>query len=80
MSKARTPEHSRVPYRSEQHWVVSTQKIRDELGFLDPVSLGVALARTVECERTNPPPQIDSGQFNHSAEDAVLAVLGSGTS
>ena len=80
LSKARTPEHLRVPYRSEQHWVVSTQKIRDELRFVEPVSLDVALARTVEWERTNPPPQIDPGQFNYSAEDAVLAVLGSDAS
>jgi nucleoside-diphosphate-sugar epimerase len=80
LSKARTPEHLRVPYRSEQHWVVSTQKIREELRFVEPVSLDVALARTVEWERTNPPPQIDPGQFNYSAEDAVLAALGSAAS
>jgi hypothetical protein len=28
----------------------------------------------------NPPPQIDLGQFNYPAEDAVRAVLGSATS
>ncbi len=70
-----TPEHLRVPYRSEQHWVISTRRVREELGFVEPVPLETALARTVEWERANPPAQVDPRQFDYAAEDAALASM-----
>ena len=71
--KERTPEHLRVPYRSEQHWVISTRRVREELGFVEPVTLDVALSRTIDWERANPPAEIDPRQFVYAAEDAALA-------
>ena len=67
-----TPEHLRVSYRSEQHLVMSSRRIRHELGFVEPVALDTALARTIEWERTNPPAEIHPKQFDYAAEDKSL--------
>ena len=37
------------------HFVVSTRKIRDHLGYREPVALDEALRRTIAWERTHPP-------------------------
>jgi hypothetical protein len=68
------PAHLQVPYRNEQHWEVSSQRIRDELGFSEPISEDVALARTIEWERSHPPGFVFQ-QFDYAAEDEVLAAL-----
>ena len=71
----RTPAHLRVPFRNEQHWVVSTARVRRELGFAEPVALDAAIERTIAWERANPPAEIDPKQFDYAAEDSVLADL-----
>jgi nucleoside-diphosphate-sugar epimerase len=38
-----------------QHWVVDTSRIRQELGYAEPIALEEALRRTIEWERANPP-------------------------
>lgn len=73
--KDRTPPHLRAPYRSEQDWIVSTQRIRDELGFAEPISEDHALARTIGWERAHPPAQADPSQFDYAAEDAAIIAL-----
>jgi nucleoside-diphosphate-sugar epimerase len=60
--KDRTPAHLRVPFRTDQHWVVSTRRIREDLGFVEPVGLDFALKRSIDWERTNPP-SIHPAQF-----------------
>ena len=72
LPKDRMPAHLRVPYRNEQHWTTSTQRIRDELGFAETVPLATALARTIAWERANPPARIDPAQFDYAAEDAAV--------
>ncbi len=72
LPKELIPEHLRVPYNCEQHWDVSSRRIRDELGFREPVDEGSCLARTISWERANPP-AIDARQFNYLAEDEALA-------
>jgi len=74
LPKDRMPLHLRVSYRMDQHWVVSTRRIRDELGFSERVALQQALARTIEWERANPPAPVDPAEFNYAAEDAALAA------
>jgi nucleoside-diphosphate-sugar epimerase len=71
MPAERLPAHLRLPLNTDQHWIVSSVRIRRELGFVDPVPLGTALSRTIEWERANPP-QIDPRQFDYAAEDAAL--------
>jgi len=70
-----TPAHLKLPYNSAQHWVMSSARIRQELGYSEPISADLALARTIEWERANPPAQVDPKQFDYAAEDAALAQL-----
>ena len=51
----------------------SSKRIRDELGYSEPVAPEEALRRTIEWERTHPPP-IDPAKFDYAAEDAALSA------
>lgn len=66
----RAPAHLRMPGNLDQHWVVDSTRIREELGFEEPVRRPDAIRRTMEWERANPPP-IDARQFDYAAEDGV---------
>ena len=68
------PEYLRMPVNAEQSWIVSSQRIRDELGFVEPVSLDSGIQRTIQWERANPP-EIDPKMFDYSAEDAVAQAF-----
>jgi len=70
--RERTPKHLVFPGNAAQHWVASSQRIREELGYREPVALDEALRRTIEWERTHPPP-LELGQFDYAAEDAALS-------
>jgi len=66
-----TPAHLRMPVNAEQHWIVSSKRIREELGFAEQCSLEEGIKRTIDWERTNPP-AIDPKLFDYTAEDAAL--------
>ena len=70
-----TPGHLVSPLHTEQDWLVSSVRIREELGYAEPVPLEVGIARTIEWERANPPAQVDPAQFDYAAEDAALEQL-----
>jgi nucleoside-diphosphate-sugar epimerase len=72
LSNDAIPAHLRVRYRNEQHWEMSSARIRRELRFKEPVDFTTALDRTIAWERANPPQQIDPKQFDYAAEDAAL--------
>lgn len=74
LPKDLTPAHLRVPYKSEQHWEMSSRRIRDELGFKEPVDEPACLARTIIWEREHAP-AFDNRQFDYSAEDDALTQL-----
>ena len=67
----RTPKHLVPPGNAAQHWVASSQRIRDELEYHEPVPLDEAIRRTLAWERANPPAEIDPHQFDYAAEDAA---------
>lgn len=67
----RIPAHLRMPANANQNWIVSSQRIRTELGFVEPVSLDAGIARTIEWERKNPP-AIDPKMLDYAAEDVVI--------
>jgi nucleoside-diphosphate-sugar epimerase len=69
----RTPAHLALTGNLDQHWRVSSARIREELGYDEPVALDAALAKTVEWETVNPPERIDMSQFDYEAEDQALA-------
>jgi nucleoside-diphosphate-sugar epimerase len=65
------PEHLRMPFNAAQHWIVSSKRIREELGFVEPVSLRDGIERTIHWERANPP-AVDPKMFDYAAEDTVI--------
>ncbi len=69
-----TPQHLRVPYNSEQHWAMSSERIREELGFEEPVEENTRIERTIAWERANPP-RFDPAQFDYHAEDQAIAAM-----
>jgi nucleoside-diphosphate-sugar epimerase len=56
----------------EQHYVVDSSRIREELGYEEVVDERTAIERTIEWERANPP---DHVEVDYDAEDAALAAL-----
>jgi nucleoside-diphosphate-sugar epimerase len=68
----RTPEHLLVRGNLAQHWVVSTRRIREELGYREPVPRSEGLKRSIAWQRRNPPATVDPAQFDYVAEDAAL--------
>jgi nucleoside-diphosphate-sugar epimerase len=60
---------------TDQDLVVDTARVREELGYEEPVSTEVALARTVAWQRQHPPATIDPHTFDYATEDAILATL-----
>ena len=73
LPKERTPPHLQIPHNAAQHWTMSSARIREELGYREPISLDTALERTIAWERANPPAAVDPKQFDYAAEDAALA-------
>jgi nucleoside-diphosphate-sugar epimerase len=65
-----TPAHLRLARNFEQHWVVDSTRIRDELGYREPVDRREALARSIAWEREQPP---SPHGMDYPAEDAALA-------
>lgn len=73
--RQRLPEHLRSNINTDQHLVVDTTRIREELGYREPVSRREALRRTIDWEREHPPEEFDPSMFDYAAEDALLAEL-----
>jgi nucleoside-diphosphate-sugar epimerase len=70
----RTPKHLILPGNTAQHWVASSERLRRELGYREPVTLEQALRRTIAWERVYPPATSMFYQFDYSAEDAATAA------
>lgn len=68
----RMPAHLQVPANFEQHWVYDTSRIREELGYREPIAREEALRGTIEWERTNPPTGFNPYRFDYEAENAAL--------
>ncbi len=73
LPRDRAPQHLKFPMRVEQHLAASSRRLREELGFEDPVPVREAIARTVEWERVNQPAQPLHFPFNYAEEDEALA-------
>ena len=69
----RTPAHLRLPGNAEQHWVVDTTRIRQELGYREPIARADAIRQSVEWERANPA-LADPRAFDYAAEDAATSA------
>ena len=69
---SRTPRHLRFAGNPTQHIVVSSEKIRKELGYTEVIDTDEAIRRTISWEEANPPAQVDPGQFDYATEDQSL--------
>jgi nucleoside-diphosphate-sugar epimerase len=72
LPRDQTPAHLIRPGNAAQHWVSSTRRIREELGYREPVSADEALRRTIAWERAHPPIPLDPARFDYEAEDEAL--------
>jgi nucleoside-diphosphate-sugar epimerase len=68
-----TPAHLRRPGNLDQHWVVDTTRIREELGYREPIARGETIRRTIEWERANPAPAAPRA-LDYAAEDAAISA------
>lgn len=75
LPRERTPKHLLLPGNTAQHVVVSSERIRTELGYQEPVRIEEAIRRTIAWEQRNPPRTFNPQQFDYVAEDAALANL-----
>jgi len=67
------PKHMLSPGNFTQHWVMSSDLIRAELGYKERVNEAGAISRAIAWERAHPPAQSDSTQFDYAAEDQAAA-------
>lgn len=70
--RAVLPESMQSDYDERQEYVVSSDLIRNELGYEERIPLSDGLRRTIDWERANPP--ADPG-FDYRAEDEALERL-----
>lgn len=70
------PKHLAEDYNYRHNLAANTSRIREELGYDEPISLKEAVARTVAWEQKHPPKKVDAENFNYTAEDVALAQLG----
>ena len=67
----RMPRPLLIPGNTDQHWTIDTTRIREELGYREPVAQADAIRRTIEWERANPT-ALSPYPFDYDAEDAAL--------
>lgn len=75
LPREQTPEHLLMPTRLEQHLVVASQRIREELHYQEPVPMDEAIRRTISWEREHQPNQPMYMPFEYSEEDRALQKL-----
>jgi nucleoside-diphosphate-sugar epimerase len=73
LPREQVPKHLWLPGNGAQHVVVSSERIRSDLGYREPVETDEAIRRTISWERQNPPKSVDPQQFDYASEDAALA-------
>jgi nucleoside-diphosphate-sugar epimerase len=71
----RLPAGMREAGNMDQHIVVKSDRVRQELGYSERLDLAESLRRTVDWESGHPPTQIDPARFDYSAEDTLVAGL-----
>lgn len=68
-----TPPHLMRLGNADQHWEASSARIRQELGYQEPIAMDEAIRRTIAWEKENPPPFPFLAPINYPAEDAATA-------
>ena len=66
-----TPSHLLTPGNLAQHWEASSARLRQELGYREPVAMDEAIRRTIQWELENPPHLEVTPPFDYAAEDVA---------
>ncbi|MBD6617179.1 NAD-dependent epimerase/dehydratase family protein [Komarekiella sp. 'clone 1'] len=73
------PQDRKLSLNLEQHWVVNSTRIRQELGYQEIVPLDEALARTIAWQKTHPPQEPQQFAMpwllDYSTEDVILGGI-----
>jgi len=69
------PNHMVEDYDYRHDLAADTSRIRQELGYVEPITQEEAVARTVAWEQEHLPEELDTRRFDYAAEDAALAQL-----
>jgi nucleoside-diphosphate-sugar epimerase len=70
----RMPAHLVMPGNLDQQWTTDSTRIREELGYREPVTQAEAIRRTIDWERATPAPPT-AARVDYGVEDAVLAEM-----
>jgi len=73
--KELTPRHLLVPFDAKQDWIMSSVRIRTELGYSEAVSFDTGLERSIAWERANPGADGGAKELEYAEEDKALARL-----
>jgi nucleoside-diphosphate-sugar epimerase len=73
LPRAQTPKHLLMPGNTAQHVVATSERIRTELHYKEPVEIEDAIQKTADWERLNPPSAVNPQQFDYDAEDAAVS-------
>lgn len=75
LPREKAPKHLQYPRRVEQHLVASSARIREELGYNEPISIEEAIRRTIPWERANQPQAPLFMPFRYEDEDRAMEQL-----
>ncbi len=70
------PSYLQHNYDADQDWSLDASRIRQELGYTEPTPPDVAMQRTLDWERANPPENVDTAEFDYEAETAAVRRAG----
>lgn len=73
--RGKAPKHLQHPGNAAQHLAASSERIRRELGYREPVGEDEAIRRTIDWERANAPKQPLFMPFKYAEEDEALQKL-----
>ena len=74
LPREKTPAHLVWPYNTAQHMVVSSTRIREELGYREQVPGEEAFQHTIAWERSHVP-KTTWAPFDYEAEDRAVQQL-----
>jgi nucleoside-diphosphate-sugar epimerase len=72
LPRAGVPVHLKTNFNWQYHLAMDTNRIRNELGYSEPIAREEGLRRTLEWEWGNPPEGYNAELFDYPAEDSVL--------
>jgi nucleoside-diphosphate-sugar epimerase len=75
MPRDRLPEHLRDDMNLHQSLVADSSRIREELGYSEPVTFADAIRLTIDWERATMPAELPPHRFDYAAEDDATPDL-----